>query len=78
MATVHDLRSGKIDRNNLIDRLADDSRLGLSRAALDAIIARGDRESGAAKAQICAFADAVQAIELAHPAAAGYGPGSIL
>ena len=44
VATVNDLRDGKIDRNNLIDRLAGDARLGLSRETLDAILARGDRE----------------------------------
>jgi adenylosuccinate lyase len=72
------LRQGKIDKNNLVSRLADDSRLGLSRAALDAILARGDRESGAAKAQVGAFAAAVRELEAASPQAAAYGPGSIL
>ena len=78
VATVNDLRQGKIDRNNLIERLADDSRLGLTREALDAILARGDRESGAAKSQIEAFAAAVGKLEAASPQAAAYGPGSIL
>jgi adenylosuccinate lyase len=78
VATVNDLRSGTIDRNNLVDRLAGDNRLGLSRASLDAILARGDRESGAAKSQIAAFAAAVRSLESSHPQAAAYGPGSIL
>jgi len=78
VATVNDLRTGKIDRNNLVDRLANDTRLGLTRQALDAILARGDRESGAAKTQIAAFATAVKKLESAHPQAAAYGPGSIL
>ncbi len=78
VATVNDLRSGKIDRNNLVERLAGDSRLGLDRAALESILARGDRESGAARTQIAAFADAVGKLEAAHPQAAAYGPGSIL
>ena len=78
VATVNDLRSGKIDRNNLIDRLAGDSRLGLTRDALAAILARGDRESGAAKAQVADFAEAVRKLESAHPQAAAYGPGAIL
>ena len=78
VATVNDLRQGKIDKNNLVSRLADDSRLGLSRAVLDAILARGDRESGAAKAQVGAFAAAVRELEAASPQAAAYGPGSIL
>ena len=75
---MNDLRSGKIDRNNLVERLAGDTRLGLSRESLDAILARGDQESGAAKSQIAAFASAVAKLESAHPQAAAYGPGSIL
>ena len=78
VATVNDLRTGEIDRNNLVGRLAGDSRLGLSRETLDGIIARGDRESGAAKAQIAAFAKSIKELEAAHPEAAAYGPGSIL
>lgn len=78
VATVNDLRTGKIDRNNLVERLAGDDRLGLSRESLDAILARGDRESGAAKSQIAAFATAVKSLETAHPQAAAYAPGSIL
>ena len=78
VATVHDLRAGKIDRNNLIERLAGDSRLGLTRAALDAILAKGDSESGAARAQIAIFAATVRELEAASPQAAAYGPGSIL
>ncbi|WAC17990.1 adenylosuccinate lyase [Luteolibacter sp. SL250] len=78
VATVADLRTGKVEKNNLIERLAGDSRLGLDRAALDAILSKGDRESGAAKAQIAAFAAEVRKLEQASPEAAAYGPGSIL
>jgi adenylosuccinate lyase len=78
VATVQDLRTGTIDRNNLVERLAEDNRLGLTRAALDAILAKGDSESGAAKAQITAFAAAVRKLEATSPQAAAYGPGSIL
>lgn len=78
VATVKDLRMGEIDRNNLVERLAGDERLGLSREFLDAILAKGDRECGAAQSQIASFASAVRALEIASPAAAAYGPGSIL
>jgi adenylosuccinate lyase len=78
VATVNDLRAGTIDRNNLVARLADDPRLGLTRPALDAILARGDQESGAAKAQIAHFSAAVRSLEAADPAAAAYAPGTIL
>jgi adenylosuccinate lyase len=78
VATVNDLRAGKIQRNDLVTRLAADPRLGLSAAALEEILARGDQESGAAKAQIQHFAGLVRVLEQANPAAAGYAPGSIL
>ncbi len=78
LETVNDLRTGKAFRNNLMERLAKDSRLGVSRGTLDAILAQGVSESGAAKAQIAAFADAVRKLEAAHPDAAAYSPGMIL
>jgi adenylosuccinate lyase len=78
VATVNDLRLGKIDRNNLVERLASDTRLGLSREFLETILAKGDRESGAARSQTAAFAAAVRELETASPAAAAYSPGSIL
>jgi adenylosuccinate lyase len=78
VATVNDLRAGKIDKNDLIKRLAQDSRLGLTREILDAILAKGDRESGAARAQITTFAAAVKQLESASPEAAAYAPGTIL
>ncbi|MCB1130081.1 MAG: adenylosuccinate lyase, partial [Verrucomicrobiae bacterium] len=78
VATVNDLRSGKVERNNLVERLAGDSRLGLSKETLDAILARGESECGAAKSQVAAFAEAVRKLESAHPQAAAYGPGAIL
>ncbi|MES2995805.1 MAG: adenylosuccinate lyase [Verrucomicrobiota bacterium] len=78
VATVNDLRAGKIERNNLIERLAADASLGLSRETLDGIIARGDGEAGAARAQVAAFSTAVKELEAAHPQAAAYAPGSIL
>ena len=65
-------------RLDVIERLAEDARLGLSREFLDAILAKGDRESGAAKSQIAAFAAAVRKLEVANPVAAAYSPGSIL
>jgi adenylosuccinate lyase len=78
VATVNDLRAGKIERNDLVARLAADPRLGLSAEALEGILARGDQESGAAKAQIAHFAKQVRALEQANPAAASYAPGTIL
>ena len=76
--TVNDLRAGNITHNNLIDRLAQDPRLGLTRDSLAGILARGHRESGAASAQITAFSESVRKLEAAHPQAAAYAPGAIL
>lgn len=64
--------------NQLIERLADDRRLGLSRNFLGSILAKGDEEFGTAKSQIAAFASAVRKLEAAYPEAAAYGPGSML
>ena len=81
IATVRDLRHGTVQHNNLIERLAADPRLGLSRATLDAVVARGssaERGVGAAQAQIARFAMDVRKLEAASPAAAAYCPGAIL
>jgi adenylosuccinate lyase len=78
VATVNDLRSGKIERNNLVERLAGDARIGLDGDVIAAIVKRGDREFGAAGEQIAHFAQAVRRLESAHPEAAAYAPGTIL
>lgn len=78
VATVKDLRTGIIRRNDLIDRLAADSRLGMDRKTLDAILASGEKETGAAVAQVAHFSQMVRAIEEQYPQGARYSPGSIL
>ena len=71
------MREGSHD-NDLLERLAADTRLGLSREQLDALIAEPLEFTGAARDQVARVADRVQAIAEAHPAAAAYSPGSIL
>ncbi|MEO0017616.1 MAG: hypothetical protein RLZZ522_899 [Verrucomicrobiota bacterium] len=78
LATVAALRQGSVRENDLIDRLASDPRLGLSRETLAAILAGGHREAGAAREQTAAFAAAVRQLEAANPQAAAYTPGGIL
>lgn len=78
VATVNDLRAGKSTVNNLVERLAADSRIPLDQAQLAAIVATGEQNAGAARTQVATFAKAVTAIEAAHPAAAAYVPGAIL
>lgn len=78
VATVADLRTGAVEKNNLLDRLAEDGRLGLSREELGEILRKGDQEVGAAKAQVAYFAGEVKKLEAKWPEAAGYLPGGIL
>ncbi|MBC7981409.1 MAG: adenylosuccinate lyase [Armatimonadetes bacterium] len=78
VATVADLRTGVVRKNNLLDRLADDRRLGFTREELDEILAKGDREVGAAKSQVRFFSDEVKKLEQQWPVAASYDPGTIL
>jgi adenylosuccinate lyase len=78
VATVNDLRAGKTTVNDLVARLANDERIPLDLSALEAIVATGQNNAGAAKSQIATFSAAVIALEEAHPQAAAYSPGSIL
>jgi adenylosuccinate lyase len=71
------MRAGEAD-NDLLDRLASDPRLGLSRADLDALIAEPMDFTGAARDQVARIAQRVQLIAETYPAAAAYSPGSIL
>jgi adenylosuccinate lyase len=71
------LREGA-EGNDLAERLAADDRLGLDRAAVDAVLA--DRASfvGAAPHQVAAFVHQVEQLVADHPAAAHYRPEPIL
>jgi adenylosuccinate lyase len=71
------MRAGEAE-NDLLDRLASDPRLGLSRADLDALIAEPMDFTGAARDQVARIAQRVQLIAETYPAAAAYAPGSIL
>lgn len=64
--------------NDLIARLQNDGRLGLTPGALERLLAEPLRLTGAATAQVGVVAAHVAKIVAAHPAAAAYTPGSIL
>jgi adenylosuccinate lyase len=64
--------------NDLADRLAADERLGLDRAALDAILADRVGFVGTAPHQVASFVGQVEAIVAEHPDAARYRPEPIL
>ena len=59
VAAAQAMRSGTSRDNDLFERLAQDSRLKLSRAQLDALVEKSAELTGAAQAQVDAFAKAV-------------------
>jgi adenylosuccinate lyase len=65
-------------RNDLLDRLAADERLGVSRAELDAALADPMELTGTAGLQVATLAARIEAIAAAHPEAAAYSPGLVL
>jgi adenylosuccinate lyase len=78
VATVRDLRDGKTTVNNLLDRLAQDSRLKTTRARLDELFEAGSHKTGAAAAQVETIASTAAAWVGKYPAAAKVQPGEIL
>ena len=78
VAVAKDLRTGKAGTNDLFQRLAADTRLGLDAAQFDAVFAKGRANSGDAGAQVDHFAQKTGALAQRHPQAAAYEPGSIL
>ncbi|HYJ66967.1 MAG TPA: adenylosuccinate lyase [Nocardioidaceae bacterium] len=63
---------------DLLDRLAGDPRLGLSRAALADAVADPLDFAGAARDQVDAVVARVESVAARHPEAATYRPGEIL
>ncbi len=64
--------------NDLFERLAGDARLGLDRAAIDALVRDRSAFVGAASAQVDAVADRVAAVVALHPDAGTYAHPPIL
>ena len=64
--------------NDLLDRLAADSRLGVSRADLDAAIAQPLDLAGTAGAQVTGVVARIEKLAAAHPDATAYRPGLVL
>ena len=78
VATLRDLRAGKIRSNDLFERLANDERMPLNKTALDLILKEGKTHTGMARAQALDFASRVQAWLDRYPEAASYTPAPIL
>ena len=77
VAVALDLRKGA-RTNDLLDRLASDDRLGLSREELGSLVTSPLELAGTAQAQVARLAERVAAVVAADPEAAAYRPGSVL
>ncbi|WP_433800660.1 adenylosuccinate lyase [Actinomycetospora sp. CA-084318] len=77
-AVALDMRERGIEGNDLLARLAADTRLGVSEADLQTAVADPSAFVGAAGAQFATIAEQVGGIVAKFPEAAAYSPGSIL
>jgi len=78
VAAARDYREGRSERNDLVERLAADGRLGLTREELETCLEEGASACGAAAPQIDQFLLEVAAFSESVPGATTYRPGAIL
>ena len=78
VAAARGLKDGTLTENNLLDAIAADGRLGLTRERLAELFHAGAAKTGAAASQVDAIAGAAQLWLKKHPAAASVKPGEIL
>lgn len=78
VAAAKGLKDGSLTENDLLDRIARDARLGLTRARLDELFHAGAAKTGAAASQVDAIAATAAAWLKKYPAAAAVKPGDIL
>ncbi len=78
VAVARELRAGTLERNDLLDRLAADTRLRLDRARVQAVLDRAPELTGTAGAQVDAFAAEAAAWSVRVPEAAAVRPGRLL
>jgi len=78
VATVRDLRHGIITQNDLVDRLAEDGRLGLERAQLQQIVEQATTQVGLAHRQVELFSEHIEQLLSRFPDAANFKPGALL
>jgi len=78
VAVALQMREQGSEGNDLLARLAADSRLGLSAADLAAVVADPIQFTGAARAQVAAVAARIDAVAAQDPAGAAYQPAPIL
>ncbi|GAA4891410.1 adenylosuccinate lyase [Tessaracoccus lubricantis] len=77
VAVALDLRKGARS-NDLLDRLASDERLGLTREELGSLVVSPLELAGTAQAQVARIAARVDEVVAADPEAAAYRPGAVL
>jgi adenylosuccinate lyase len=78
VAVALEMREKGSDRNDLVERLAADSRLGLTERQLEALMADPLEFTGAARSQVAAVVQQVEELAAEHPDAASYSPAPIL
>ncbi len=77
LATVRDLRKGKISENDLVQRLSKDKRIGLKITDLRKIIKQGEVSVGDAHSQVDHFLKRVKSWSVRYPDAQKYSPSAI-
>lgn len=78
VATVKDLRKGKVKENDLAKRLAQDKRVGLKTGTINSLIKEGQKRVGAACSQVDYFVARADSWSKRYPNAQAYKPPSIL
>ncbi|MGH3490639.1 MAG: lyase family protein, partial [Actinopolymorphaceae bacterium] len=78
VAVALSMREKGAERNDLLDRLAADERLGLGRDELTDLVKDPLAFTGAALAQVAEVCRQVEAVVARHPEAAAYAPDAIL
>ena len=78
LATVKDLRSGKIKENDLPARLAKDKRIGLKSQEIGRLIKTGEKRVGAADSQVNQFVKRARTWGDRYPSSKEYRPPVIL
>jgi adenylosuccinate lyase len=77
VAVALEMREKGTDRNDLFERFAADSRLGLSAVELDSLLAEPLSFTGAARSQVAAMVASVDLVLATEPDAANYRPEPI-
>ena len=78
IAVALQMRETGRGENDLLDRLATDPRLGVTRTELDAAIASPIELAGTASQQVSVLAARIESIAKDHPKSAGYRPDPVL